>query len=302
MKVFISWSGDRSRQAAEILRAWLPRVIQSVQPWMSQEDISAGSRWLSEVSSVLDSTQIGILCVMPENQHNPWLLFEAGALSKSLRQGRVCPLLFEMTAGQLSGPLTQFQAHTFGKEGVLRILSVLNEEAGDRALPEGEVEQILEVWWPHLNERISSIPPPLAPAEARSVQGQLDELLSLARENLRRENLRLEAFKYKDEKMEKLLGMIDDSFGFMSSMDSSAKKIQGSVKDAFGAIIQKIDKNQISSSEAVKEMLEATFFSNHQIPQVDISSLREMREIMEEFEDDHRRHIERLINPPDSSA
>src|ERR1700731_3125213 len=102
MKIFLSWSGARSKFLAEALRGWLPRVIQSVKPWMSDKDISAGSRWLSEVASELSESKLGIICVTPENQNNPWLLFEAGALSKTLEQTHVCPFLFELTPSQLT--------------------------------------------------------------------------------------------------------------------------------------------------------------------------------------------------------
>jgi hypothetical protein len=71
MNVFISWSGPRSRFLAEALRAWLPRVIQAAKPWMSDEDISAGSRWLAEIQSELSLSSLGIICVTPENQNSP---------------------------------------------------------------------------------------------------------------------------------------------------------------------------------------------------------------------------------------
>lgn len=42
MKVFLSGSGEKSKAAAEAFRRWLPCVLQSVRPWMSDRDIGAG--------------------------------------------------------------------------------------------------------------------------------------------------------------------------------------------------------------------------------------------------------------------
>lgn len=300
MRVFISWSGDRSRAVAEALRTWLPRVIQSIRPWMSQEDISAGSRWLSEVSTVLDNSHVGILCVTPENQHNPWLLFEAGALSKSIDESRVCPLLFDMTAGQLSGPMTQFQSHALNSQGLLRVLSALNDGLGDAKLPERELAAILEVWWPHLEAQLKAIGAAPAPAEVRSTQEQLDELLSLAREHIRRENLRLEASREKDEKFSRMLTMMDESFATMNGMETAAKKMQGSVKDAFSTIIDKINSQEIPPGEAIRQMFEVSVSGSDAVPKIDMKALNEMRTQMAELEQAHRRHIDSILTPPAS--
>lgn len=62
MKLFLSWSGTVSQRIAEALREWLPNVVQSVQPWMSSEDIEKGVRWSIDIAAELSQTRVGILC------------------------------------------------------------------------------------------------------------------------------------------------------------------------------------------------------------------------------------------------
>lgn len=220
MKVFVSWSGRRSRHLADALRLWLPRVIQSLKPWMSDEDIAAGSRWLPEIAGELGQAKVGILCVTPENQFNPWLVFEAGALSKTIEQTFVCPMLFDMTASQLNGPLAQFQASTFERAGVFRVLQNLNSALGSEHLPDSELLEIFEVWWPKLVERITATPEADAPTvKPRTTDDLLEEILSLNREQLRRENLRMEHSQARDKRLEEVIPMFEQ-------MATSAKQMQ----------------------------------------------------------------------------
>jgi hypothetical protein len=65
--VFISWSGERSRAIAQKLREWLPKVVQTVRPWMSDVDIAKGNRGLNELTKALCSMKVGIICLSPEN-------------------------------------------------------------------------------------------------------------------------------------------------------------------------------------------------------------------------------------------
>jgi len=97
MRVFISWSGERSKKVAELLDTWLRCVIQAVEPWMSSKDIDRGSLWFSEISDQLSSVSLGIVCLTQDNKEKPWILFEAGALAKGLTSTRVCTLLIDVS-------------------------------------------------------------------------------------------------------------------------------------------------------------------------------------------------------------
>jgi TIR domain-containing protein len=111
MKVFISWSGAKSGALAETLRSWLPDVMQVVKPWMSRSDVEAGARWNRDIDKQLEETNFDIICLTKSNCNAPWILFEAGALAKTIANSFVCPYLIDMNPSDVpNGPLTQFQA------------------------------------------------------------------------------------------------------------------------------------------------------------------------------------------------
>jgi hypothetical protein len=57
----------------------------------------------------LEESKIGILFLTNENLQAPWLMFEAGALSKRIGDSKVCPILFGLKATDVTDPLAQFQ-------------------------------------------------------------------------------------------------------------------------------------------------------------------------------------------------
>ncbi len=126
MKVFVSWSGERSRKIGEQLREWLPTVIQSIDPYFTPEDTEKGTRWLSEISQELSASEVGIFCVTQDNIDSSWLLFEAGVLSNKLDKFCVCPILFAVNAVDLAAPMRQFQATEFTREDFKRLVEVIN--------------------------------------------------------------------------------------------------------------------------------------------------------------------------------
>lgn len=178
MKIFISWSGDRSQKLAEALREWLPLVLHFAKPWLSKSDIKAGDRWSVEVAKELQESNFGIICVTKENLTSPWILFESGALAKSMEDGRVIPLLLDLDFKEISGPLAQFQAKKADQAGVRELVMSLNKSA-QQPDPEDRLTKIFDPLYADLGKIISEIPASGAPHKQTRPQGEiLEELVS----------------------------------------------------------------------------------------------------------------------------
>lgn len=182
MELFISWSGDRSGKVAEALRDWLPNVIQSVEPFMSASDIEKGSRWSNEIGVHLENAQFGLICLTQENLEAPWLLFEAGALSKSIESSRVVPYLYGVSQADLQWPLAQFQAAPSTKESTMEVVKSINEASGENGLEQERLVNAFETWWPQLKETLARVPDTTVEATpSRSDRDILEEVLDLSR-------------------------------------------------------------------------------------------------------------------------
>ena len=157
MKVFISWSGERSKLVAELLDDWIQCVIQAVNPWMSSKDIDRGSLWFSEITDQLSNTGIGIICLTKENKEKPWILFEAGALAKGLTTTRICTFLIDLEPSDVGNPLAQFN-HTFPvKESVWELVRTLNNILKENALKEKILNEVFNTYWPKFEKDFQEI-------------------------------------------------------------------------------------------------------------------------------------------------
>jgi TIR domain len=185
MKTFISWSGERSNKLAKALRDWLPDVLQGIDPWMSENDIAVGSRWNQKLTEALEQTRFGILCVTPENQSTPWLIFEAGALSQSIKHSSVVPIILGMIPPDLKSPLSQFQSIEATKDGFFRLIQALNISM-DVPLPEDRLTRVFERCWPELHKIVISqaqLPVDIPTPQQRKDRDILEEILDLVRNN-----------------------------------------------------------------------------------------------------------------------
>jgi hypothetical protein len=154
MDVFISWSGQRSKKVADFLFSWLRKLPLTIVPWVSGEAIDPGTRWSKELDEALKETNFGILCVTKENQREPWICFEAGALAKAIDRTNVVPYLIDMGPGELEHPLKQFHAIEANKENTLKLIKTIHKVSGDKTRSEGDLTEVFEKWWPDLEVKI----------------------------------------------------------------------------------------------------------------------------------------------------
>ena len=187
MKVFLSWSGKSSHAIAEKLHKWLPMVIQKIEPYISTE-IEKGTRWSSDIAAELEGCSFGIACVTHENKDAPWLLFEAGALSKSVSEGKLAPVLFGMEQSDIQkSPLTQFQMTKFEKTEFFKLLQSINDSL-ESSLEGSILSSLFEALWPKLDSDISDIlsttvttSAPQEPFDSDKIMGAMEELLTTSR-------------------------------------------------------------------------------------------------------------------------
>jgi len=142
---------------ASTLYTWLPNVIQAIEPLMSEEDIEKGARWGLELDEMLESANFGILCLTPENLKSLYIHFEAGALSKSINESRVCPYLLGLEEDAITGPLTKFQSTKSDRQDTFRLIKAINGAIPSDSLSYMQLNSAFEKWWPELELSLSEL-------------------------------------------------------------------------------------------------------------------------------------------------
>jgi hypothetical protein len=158
MKVFISWSGRRSKETADVLNSWIRQVIQAAETWISL-DIQKGIRWNDQIKNELEESKVGIICLNKENLQSEWILFEAGALSKT-KDGQVCTFLLDVNPADIKPPLGQFQHTLYNKDDLRKLVHTINNKIiaiGEKTIPEKDLNEVFEVFFPKLDEKLARI-------------------------------------------------------------------------------------------------------------------------------------------------
>lgn len=186
MKIFVSWSGEMSKQVAQVLKTWLPRLIQAVEVFFSPEDIEKGENWDSKITQELASCNYGIICLTSENKVAPWIHFEAGAIAKTL-ESRVSTLLVDIKPSDIKGPLSRFQATKAEKKDFSQLILDINKNI-ESPLDRERIEPLFEALWPKIHDELTAIKNVVATPEEEEVKNDLSEPIEEMLQLLRKQN------------------------------------------------------------------------------------------------------------------
>ena len=116
----------------------------------------------------------------------PWILFEAGALSKSLDESRVIPLLIGLRNADLKGPLSHFNTAGINKSEFWKLIDSINKHKSN-PLPDAVLGKAFGKWWPDLENSLSAAAEKAvqfdaeAAIPARDQRELLSEILEISR-------------------------------------------------------------------------------------------------------------------------
>lgn len=95
-----------------------------------------------------------------------------------MQGSKVIPLLFNLEFSDISGPLAQFQAKKFDREGLAEVVTSINKSC-DTPVPDDRKNQLFIALWPELEKQFKGIPPEAPTAKhMRPHHEILEELVS----------------------------------------------------------------------------------------------------------------------------
>ena len=146
MRIFISWSKNKSKRLAEATKNFLSNVLNNAVEFFFSPEMYKGTRVDNAIHTNLLNSDKCIVCITSENFKNPWLLYEAGVVYgghySNSTDGVVVPILFENIpewSSWVDKPLNRYvpiQMQTsdgefsIGKEGFKNFLNQLHNNYG----------------------------------------------------------------------------------------------------------------------------------------------------------------------------
>lgn len=252
VRVFISWSGDLSRALAVVLREWLPLAVQHTHPWTSDRDIKPGDRWALVLGQALEESDFGIICLTADNLHSPWLLFEAGAMSRA-RDAKVVPLRFGVDASDLKDPLAEFQSLAVDRDGIERLVNRLFDLSGS-TLDTRQRENVFTAMWPLFERSLAGLAVMAQkPAPIQSAIELVDDLAASLNSSAPPLALDWDTLGRLQRELERLQGGLDHLRNVEASF--APDRVPGGLTDAIGSVEWRLELTKSTVARTLDRVL-----------------------------------------------
>lgn len=148
-KLFISWSKASTRGIADSLARHLELMLPRQEVFVSTRDITLGENFRNVIDEQLKSSSFALICVNSENIKEPWLHYEAGAISATIEKAHIIPLLFDGDFEIIKDtPLGVFHAIKYDKEAIRQIVDLVSDD-------KTRAQEYFKKFWPDLEADIA---------------------------------------------------------------------------------------------------------------------------------------------------
>jgi hypothetical protein len=159
---------------------------------------------MSEIRDNLSEATAGMVCLTRENLTEPWILYEAGALSTKAVD-RLWTVLLDLPHTDVPDPLKALNHTKAEKADVLKMVGSIHKTvvaAGFKTCAESDLKDYFEAFWPELERAITQLqaqdPVPTAQPDPQQ------EMLGIVRAILQR----VSQDRWREEKMLAMLHII----------------------------------------------------------------------------------------------
>jgi len=157
MKIFMSWSGARSKKMGEFLSNWVPKIFPSAEIFFSP-DIPKGEEGFNTINNELGQSDIGIFLFTRENIDSVWMGYEAGAIRHNTNSGKVLAIFLDEGLSEVNlGPYQYLQHANWDGVEFVKVVRTINELLDNKRLDPEHLELVLEKHLPDYLDVLNAI-------------------------------------------------------------------------------------------------------------------------------------------------
>jgi len=157
--MFFSWSGDKSKQFAELFKKFLKSIEQTTNVWISTTGIEKGTAWFAEIGNNIKDIDSGIVFLTKANQNNAWLLFESGAFYKGDNKNNIYTFLIDLDENEIDtkSPFYHLNHTKFNKDDIKKLVAGISKKLKGTNFSEIDFNEYFERDWNTYKDQFNQI-------------------------------------------------------------------------------------------------------------------------------------------------